>query len=60
MRVTFPPGANLTAARDVMKKVVSDAQYVISEGPIPGSNATLDAAQIRERKSSARCSCGRS
>jgi preprotein translocase subunit SecD len=53
VRVTFPPGANLTAARDVMKKVVSDAQYVISEGPIPGINATLDAAQIRERKSSA-------
>jgi preprotein translocase subunit SecD len=53
VRVTFPPGANLTAARDVMKKVVIDAQYEISEGAVPGINATLNSSQLAERKRNA-------
>jgi preprotein translocase subunit SecD len=53
VRVTFPAGANLTAARDVMRKVVTDAQYAISEGPVPGINATLNSTQLAERKKNA-------
>jgi preprotein translocase subunit SecD len=53
VRITFPPGANLTAARDVMRKVVSDAQYAISEGPVPGINATLDKTQLDAREKNA-------
>jgi preprotein translocase subunit SecD len=50
VNVTFPPGVNLTAARDVMRKIVSDVQYDISETPVPAIKATLTAAQITERK----------
>ncbi|MEO8314474.1 MAG: protein translocase subunit SecD, partial [Pseudomonadota bacterium] len=53
VRVTFPPGADLTAAREEMKKVVTDAQYVISEGPVPGINASLTVAQLKERQTNA-------
>jgi len=53
VRVTFPAGTNLTAARDVMRKVVTDAQYAISESPVPGVNVTLNATQISERKKNA-------
>ncbi|MEO6079970.1 MAG: protein translocase subunit SecD [Steroidobacteraceae bacterium] len=53
VRVTFPPGANLTAARDVMKKFVSDATYTIGEGAVPSISATLTTAQLTERKRNA-------
>jgi preprotein translocase subunit SecD len=53
VRITFPPGANLSAARDVLQKIVTDAQYVISDGAVPGINATLTASQLTERKRNA-------
>ncbi len=53
VRITFPPGANLTAARDVLKKVVSDANYSIDDCPVPAINATLTTAQLEERKRNA-------
>jgi preprotein translocase subunit SecD len=53
VRVTFAPGANLTAARDVMKKVVSDAAYTIGSGTVPSVDATLTKAQLTERKRNA-------
>jgi preprotein translocase subunit SecD len=53
LRVTFPPGANLSAARDVMRKAFTDAQYTIDEGAVPAINATLTTAQLTERKRNA-------
>jgi preprotein translocase subunit SecD len=53
VRFTFPPGSNLSAARDVLQKIVADAQYVITDGSVPGINATLTAAQLTERKRNA-------
>ena len=53
VRVTFPPGADLAAARDVMRKIVTDAQYAIVESPVPGINATLSSTQLAERKKNA-------
>jgi preprotein translocase subunit SecD len=53
VRVTFAPGANLTAARDVMKKVVSDAAYAIGSGTVPTVDATLTKTQLTERKRNA-------
>jgi preprotein translocase subunit SecD len=54
VRVTFPAGANLSAARDVMRKVVTDATYAINDGgPVPAINATLNPTQLTERKTGA-------
>ncbi len=53
VRITFPPGANLTAAREVMKKVVTDAAYTIGSGTVPSVDATLSKAQLTERKRNA-------
>jgi preprotein translocase subunit SecD len=54
VRVSFAAGANLTAARDVMQKVVSDLTYSISDGgSVPYIDATLTAAQITERQRNA-------
>jgi preprotein translocase subunit SecD len=53
VRVTFPAGANLSAARDIMQKVVLDANYSISNGTVPTIDATLTAAQLTERKRNA-------
>jgi preprotein translocase subunit SecD len=53
VRVTFPAGSNLTAARDVMKKVVSDATYDIGNGAVPSISATLTPTQLTERKRNA-------
>ena len=53
VRVTFPQGANLSAARDVMQKVVTDATYTIGGGTVPSISATLTTAQITERKRNA-------
>ena len=50
VRVTFAPGTNLTAARDVLTKVVLDATYTIGSGPVPSVEATLTKAQLTERK----------
>jgi preprotein translocase subunit SecD len=53
VRFTFPPGANLSEARDVMLKVVADATYTIGGGAVPSINATLTDTQLTERKRSA-------
>ena len=53
VQVTFPAGTNLDAARDVLKKAVSDATLVVEDsGPVPYVNATLTDAQITERQRS--------
>jgi len=53
VRVTFPAGANLSAARDVMQKIVSDASYTIGAGAVPTVEARLTSAQLTERKRNA-------
>ncbi|HYP80735.1 MAG TPA: protein translocase subunit SecD [Steroidobacteraceae bacterium] len=53
VRFTFPPGANLAAARDAMQKVVSDVSYRINEGASPSVDAVLTDAQVATRKRSA-------
>ena len=54
VRVTFPAGADLDAARDAMAKVVSDANYLVKDdGPVPYIDATLTTAQISERQRNA-------
>jgi preprotein translocase subunit SecD len=50
VRITFPPGANLTAARDVMRKIVTDAQYSIDGLAI---TANLNKTQLDEREKNA-------
>ena len=53
VQVTFPAGTNLGAARDVLKKAVSDATFVVEDsGPVPYISATLTDAQITERQRS--------
>jgi preprotein translocase subunit SecD len=53
IQVTFPAGANLEAAHDVMKKTVSDATFTVEDsGPVPYVSATLSAAQVTERQRS--------
>jgi preprotein translocase subunit SecD len=47
-------GANLSAARDVMQKVVTDLAYQVNDGgSVPYIDATLTAAQITERQRNA-------
>jgi preprotein translocase subunit SecD len=54
VRVSFAAGANLSAARDVMRKTVSDLTYTINEGgAVPYVDATMTAVQITERKRNA-------
>jgi preprotein translocase subunit SecD len=54
VRLTFPAGANLDAARDVMRKAVPDATFTVeSGGPVPYIDATLTAAQVTERQTNA-------
>jgi len=54
VRVTFAAGADLDAARDVMRKVVPDANFTIeSGGPVPYVDATLTSAQITQRQKNA-------
>ncbi len=54
VRVTFPAGTDLSKARDVMKKVVSDATFTVeSSGPVPYVDATLSATQISDRQKNA-------
>jgi preprotein translocase subunit SecD len=53
VRVTFAPGTNLTAAREVMQKVVTDATYTIGSGAVPSVEASLTKAQLTERKRNA-------
>jgi preprotein translocase subunit SecD len=54
VRVSFAAGANLSAARDVMQKVVTDLAYSINDsGSVPYIDATLTAAQITERQRNA-------
>ncbi len=50
VRITFPAGADLSAARAVMQKVVIDANYSLTNGPVPTISATLTTAQLTERK----------
>jgi preprotein translocase subunit SecD len=54
VRVSFAAGANLSAARDVMQKVVTDLAYEVNAGgSVPYIDATLTAAQITERQRNA-------
>lgn len=54
LRVTFPAGVDLSAARDVMHKTLSDATFVINNGgPVPYVDATLTAAQVADRERNA-------
>ncbi|MEJ0099335.1 MAG: hypothetical protein WDO12_06170 [Pseudomonadota bacterium] len=54
VRVTFPAGTDLSKARDVMKKVVSDATFTTQDsGPVPYVDATLTATQIGDRQKNA-------
>jgi preprotein translocase subunit SecD len=54
VRVSFAAGANLSAARDVMQKVVTDLAYEVNNGgSVPYIDATLTAAQITERQRNA-------
>jgi preprotein translocase subunit SecD len=51
VRVTFAPGSDLDAARDVLRKTVPDANFTIETGgPVPYVDATLTDAQIKERQ----------
>jgi preprotein translocase subunit SecD len=54
VHITFAAGANLDAAREVLRKVVPDATYAIETGgPVPYIDATLTDAQIKQRQKSA-------
>ncbi len=54
VRVSFAPGTNLSAARDVMQKVVSDITYSVNDsGPVPSIDAKLSKAQVTERQRNA-------
>jgi preprotein translocase subunit SecD len=53
VRVTFAAGADLAAARTVMQKVVTDANYRLDDGALPTIDATLTTAQLTERKRNA-------
>jgi preprotein translocase subunit SecD len=50
VRVTFAAGADLAAARTVMQKVVTDANYSLQSGALPTIDATLTTTQLTERK----------
>jgi preprotein translocase subunit SecD len=53
VRFTFPAGANLAAARDLMQKSISDVSYRLNEGASPSVDALLSNAQVVERKRNA-------
>jgi preprotein translocase subunit SecD len=54
VHVTFPAGTDLAAARDVLRKVVPDANFQLEDGgPVPYIDATLTAQQITERQRNA-------
>jgi preprotein translocase subunit SecD len=54
VRVSFAPGTNLSAARDVMQKTVSDISYRINDsGAAPSVEATMSRAQVVERQRNA-------
>jgi preprotein translocase subunit SecD len=54
VRLTFPAGADLDAAREVMRKAVPDATFSVeSGGPVPYVDARLTAAQVTERQANA-------
>ena len=54
VRVSFAPGTDLSAARDVMQKVVGDISYRIDDGAAaPSIEATMSKAQITERQRNA-------
>ncbi|MEO8306763.1 MAG: protein translocase subunit SecD [Pseudomonadota bacterium] len=54
VRVTFPTGTDVSAARDVMEKVVSDLTYTTGDaGGTAFVDATMTSAQITERKRNA-------
>jgi preprotein translocase subunit SecD len=54
VRVSFAPGTDLSAARDVMQKVVGDISYRINDsGAVPSIEATMSKAQVTERQRNA-------
>jgi preprotein translocase subunit SecD len=54
VRVSFAPGTDLIAARDVMQKQVGDLTYTVnSGGASPSIDATLNPTQLTERKRTA-------
>jgi preprotein translocase subunit SecD len=53
VRVSFAPGADLSAARDVMQKVVGDVTYSVDSGGAPVIDASLSSTQVTARKRSA-------
>jgi len=54
VRVAFPPGTDLGAARDVMEKVVTDLTYSTGEAAgIPYVDASMTPAQVVERQRNA-------
>ena len=53
VRFTFPAGADLAAARDVMQKTISDVSYKLNEGASPSVDAVLTPAQVTTRKRNA-------
>jgi preprotein translocase subunit SecD len=53
VRVTFAPGSDLDAAREVMRKAVPDATFSTGETPVPYVDASLSQTQITERQRNA-------
>lgn len=54
VRMIFPQGTDLSAARSVMQKAAVDLTYTVQDaGPSPYIDATLTAAQITERQRNA-------
>jgi len=53
VRFTFPAGTDLSAARDAMRKVVTDVGYNINDGASPSVDAELSDTQVTERQRSA-------
>src|SRR5262249_27077370 len=54
VRITFAAGADLAAARDVLRKTVPDAVFTVEDdGPVPYVDATLTDTQIEQRQTSA-------
>jgi preprotein translocase subunit SecD len=54
VRVSFAPGTDVAAARDVMQKTVSDISYRVNDsGAVPSVEATMSRAQVVERQRNA-------
>jgi preprotein translocase subunit SecD len=54
VRITFQTGADLPAARDVMRKVVPDAAFTLNDSAaVPYVDASLTPTQLTERKRNA-------